>query len=434
MSVFKYNGIELPYCDIVDFSQDAVSDDSDTDWHLLKMSIKLQAIISPDYLGILVSQLMIAGDTPGTDSAADIMRAVRSRLMQRRRPLSFTFNGAQLIPNAIGQGTVDAKNGPIPQSCSIIEATNNTFIITYHIIAHYWENNDVDPFSATDKVRNKAGGNVLYNRWTETMDIDSKDFTRRTRQGKYIIRSDNRDGKVADELRNQMAVLAVPSGFLRDSSSYVLSPDGLGISYTIVDQEVFKMPPKGAYKADGEYIESATQNGAIRYGEVRVSLEGGKDTDQSNLILKAIAIAVTKLFNEGAKRQNGNNAGVNQFSILERCSVKMGLYDNSAEVQIRAMCKPGKKRVQGVTGLAGMSTFTPLSDGNPAGGLGPLYRLRGSANLLLQTAAYYDPSLTDNQLEGRNVPGVTNTNIPTADTSALNHGLLPGQAGQNREP
>ncbi len=138
MSLLSYNGVFLPYSTATQFDQRALRDESDTDWYLTEFNIKAQCVVNKNYLGLLAPDLA-PGGVPVTDNAAAIMAAIRTRLMQHRRRLSFTFNGVELIPQPQQgvPGTVDAQNGPKPQSCQIVQLTNVTFLIVYHIIARY---------------------------------------------------------------------------------------------------------------------------------------------------------------------------------------------------------------------------------------------------------------------------------------------------------
>lgn len=435
MSVVTYNDITLPYAQITQFSQEALGDDKgDTDWCYTKFDITVQCVLNANYLALVAPDLIRGDGSLATTNASDIMAVIRSRLLQRRRAFSMTFNGAQLIPESAGgvPGTVDARNGPIPKSCDVRQLTNTTFLMTYNIVAHYWENNDVSQNNPI--VKNKKGSQILYNRWSETVDFDHCQYTKRTRQGKFIIRSDNQEGNIADQVRQQMAIVGVPPGFLRESSHYTVSPDGLGIEYTIVDREVFKLPPAPAFESEGYYRESTTHAvGTIRSCECRVKLKGDKFTDQSALITKAIGIASNKLFTR-SKQLGGRNAIIR---ILE-ASLEVNLYKNEVEyVAIYMMsatperlAEIGEDPINGVAGFAGIKTDTPLSDGVTTP---PKYFGRGTASLLLKAAAYFDPNLLNQQLMPDT--GTAANTLVTRGYGAQQFGvgLEVGQAGNEKE-
>lgn len=519
------------------FSQDVVRDESGTDWHLTKFEIKTACIINANYLAMLAPDLFVAGN-PVTSNPADIMAVVQPRLMQHRRDLSFTFNGVELIPRPQQglTGTVDAMNGPKPQSCTYTLLTNTTFLMTYYIIAHYWVNNKVNPRdqaaihaallsvdaaedvltlaretgddfviaaaeaalqAAKDRldalgaplVVNQPGNDVLYNRWSESVTIDEQNYTRRTREGKFIIRSDNADGKLADELRSQMAVVSVPDGFVRESARYTVDQSGLGLSYTIIDKEVFKQPPGKAFKAQGYYIESTPLlMGGVRFAEVVVTLWGDKSGDQSELASLAVRVASNKLDARGKQGQAFKAA------IFKDASMRMQLYENKVEFRIKAMIGPDKARTFGQAGaIGGVRAFLhgvfginviqavrgALGEGaapNPGAGAGaagvgaaaaaqrlpapapdnplnsfvgmdasapgsdddstpPSFLDRGTASLLLQAAAYYDPSLRDTKL-GPGKPFGDNAKSvkESSHTQLTGTARKVGEAGKTKEP
>ncbi len=428
MSVVTYNGVTLPYAQITQFAQDAIGDDvSNTDFVLTKFDIKVTCIINANYLNEL--NTLIANGQPVTDNAALIMDAIRQSLLERRKQLSVTMNGRELIPqNQVGANptaTVDAQNGPIPQSCFITDLTNVTFILHYHIIAHYWEKTAVNAANS-NPVTNERGNNVLYNRWTETVELDDCQISTRTREGKFAIRSDNFEGKVADEVRSQFAVLSCPQGFLRQSANYVLAPDGLALQYRIVDKEQFKMPPVGAFKAEGQYIETGTNGGALRIGMAWVRLKGNNDVfKQAFLMQQAVAIAASKILLAGGalnKAVKGvslagvPNVGIGGFAILRSVVCTVNMYENEVECRMEVTLRANQQRISGAVVTNPNMCYTPFTDNRPDRNPPP-YKDRGTANLLLRAAAYYDPSLTDTQLN--------------KITGQMTRGREPGQEGAN---
>lgn len=440
MSVLTYDNISLPYGHTSSFRQEVVYDDqSGTDWMCTKFDIQVNAVININYLQAIsatFTSLTVA------NNAAVIMKAIRQRLLQPRRQLSFSVNGYELIPaQTAGVGKADALNGPKPQSCDITELNSVTFMISYHIIAHYWENNRIDPLTLV--VTNRVGSNVLTNRWSETVTIDNCMYSTRTRSGKFMIRSDNKDGYIADMMRSQMAVVAVPEGFIRERSEYTQTPDGLGLQYTVTDKEVFKLPPPPAFEADGEYREEMI-NGATRKATYRVRLRGSKSklvSPQDRLVNVAIGMVAIKL-------------RLGLASLAEHAALTVGSYDNWVEFTCTARMNNSKDVKYGLStngasggatapntkdsGFAGFMTkvgfskyacLTPFSED---GTLPPPYQDRGSAGMLLQAAKYYDPSLQENRLG----PGDmwSNTNPLTSQiNSQMNAGVKVGQAGIQAE-
>ena len=431
MAEIAYNGVVLPYCKTTQYSQDAFYD-ADTTWMRQDFNIVVESYFTSDYLQLLAPQLI-----GRTDNAATIMSVVRSRLLQPRKQLSVKCSGVEVIPAVQqgNQGTVDAANGPHPQHCNVIQMNDTTFIVTWAIKASYWENNRVGVPAAGVTIVNQRGNPVLSNRWSETQDIDNCMYTKRTREGKYIIRSDNSAGFIVDRFREQMAILAVPLGFLRESSSYTVAPDGLSLSYRIVDMEQYKLPPVQVYEAQGQYTEQVLKYGAQRFGEVRLTLKGAKTTDQGKLILAALGIASNKLNANGAKTDVvglGGPGAPKRFSMMEYCNLTVDMYHNIVAIHMRTRMLQSKIFAEGEENKdkgrywsynIGAFTFTPGTDDRVA--LPPPYPIGGTTagpvnRMLLQAAAYYDPSLV----------GVT----VDEKTGQFTGGLLEvGQAGRLRE-
>lgn len=395
MSVLTYNGVTLPYCFHTSFRQEALYDDlGHTDWYSTKFDITVQAVINKNYAALL-------GVT--AQDPASMMGTFRRKLLAPRQALSVKFNGVDLIPSkpSGNAGNVDTQNGPFPQSCDITLMTNTTFLVNYHIITYRWETS-----------ASTTPNNVLFNRWTETMDIDQRNYTTRTRHGKMMIRSDNPEGWTADQLRSYMCVTGVPPGFVRQSSQYTVDPSGLALSYTIVDKEVFWAPPKPAYQAEGYFVESGTFGGAKRIGEVHVTLHGSKESKQEELIDRAIEIGMSKLILSGVQLGAGNIQNGPQTAALSGCSVKFDLYENSVTFSAKALLAPIGGGVPGVPGRikngVDAMDYKPLVSapvGSDPGDAArawpnniPNHKDYGSANLLLQAAKYWDPSLAGTKL------------------------------------
>lgn len=445
MSIVRYNGITLPYAFATQFHQDAVYDDvSGTDRCYTRFDIHVQCIVNADYMPMLAAELLDNG-VAVTTNPADIMDAVRTTLLRPRQTLSYLVNGVDLIPPKQGTnvGFVDAKNGPTPMRCVISEVTNTTFVVSFHVVAHYWENTVVDP-EGVPIADNFNSNDVLFNRWSETVTLDNCMMSRRTREGKFVIRSDNKSGMIVDQFRSQMAVLSIPLGFLRESAKYTVTPDGLGLAYTITDVENFKPPPAPAFEADGDFYMTSTNNGAVRFGECRVRLKGAKTTKQDELIKTAIIVAYTKMVINGAAV---NDQGA--LKLLKFSGVRIGMWENTVEVVVRGMLKARKERFKGSTLIGGLNTKVPLvdPDANPGGGQAdsgpnyiPPYTDRGTARLLLRAAAYYDPNinLPDLNLASQIAPNNDSYNPKTKGGSQRTqlvggNNMEVGEAGRRQE-
>lgn len=439
MSAFNYNGITLPYPLIRTFRQEVIRDESDTDWCLSRFDIRVEAVLNYNYLSTIVPASFPITPTTAplqTADAAYIMKAIRERLMEHRKTLSVTFNGTELIPKVQQglTGTVDAQNGPKPQSCDIFHLGNDTYLVSYRIVAHYWEHNQVFPGTNPPSIVNRQGKPVLYNRWSETVEIDALNFSRRTREGKFIIRSDNPEGKIADFYRIQLAVLSVPTGWLRESSRYTQSPDGLAIQYTVVDREVFKKPPSPAFRAEGSYSEHISKGDGKATATCTIRLFGDKETSQALLVSTAFHVVNQKMLLRGASFTEAPE-GAERATLLQAIT-EVDMYQNVVSYTCQTLFLPANVRLNGVpVDKFKAMARTPLSPANAP--YVPNYWKRGTASYLLQAAAYYDPSLG-----GRLGKGKTTAHSPRVDVGdgqvqmsvPGSANFLPGEAGLRREP
>lgn len=446
MSLITYNGITLPYPISTQFDQDAVYDDSGTDLTYIKLSVRVEYIINAAYIEQLAPTV---ADTTVPDNAAAIMSFIRSKLLQPRKVFIFKTGPYDLLPAFLqaNSGSVDAKNGPKPLYCNIIRLNEVTFLMRYGIEAHYWENNELDGDSWLQT--NKPGSAALSHRWEESVAMDNCMVTTKTRKGTVVLRTDNPQGLIADDLRSTMATLSVATGYLRKSSNYTVTPDGVKLQYTLVDEEYFKLPPKPAYFADGYYRETTSPGGAVRYGECSVTLRGCNDQDvsaQNELCRVAIIIVGGKL------KINGGIAAPRQgFALLRGAELRVSMWKNEVTFSASMMLSGKRQRVIGIPlgpnpfgeGIAqGGFVYVPFVDKpeinmpgvpTPPDNPPPVYYNRGTAGYLLTIARYYDPNAVDNALTGQSqaVTGV----LPGDEVrgNQLPRGLQPGQAGRRAE-
>lgn len=388
----------------VNFARKALYEESRTDWYVTQFDIRIQCMLNMSYLNVNTTPGGVGIIRPvNLTKPANIVNLLWTMLMTPRKKLSYNVDGVEMIPQSQANltGGVDAMNGPQPQHCNIMQLTPTSFILDYHIIAHYWVNNKGDGSTG-----NLKGNNVLYNRWSEQIMMDETMHTTRIRQGTMRIRSDNTSQITPDDLRSDMVVLSIPYKFVRAQSQYAISPDGLTLGYKIVDREVFKLPPTPAFKAEGYFLELGTKPGAVyREGIVNVRLYGAPNIPQSQLYVAAWTIAAQKMSaNLGAPQKgvydNPQADGTTKevafpqlkIPLLSSVQRKIWLYENIVEVEARALLNFSTARIAGAPIGQGPLTETPGSD--DVAKIPPPYTDRGAAGLFLRAAAYWDPSVT----------------------------------------
>lgn len=438
--IISYNGVTLPYAATSRFDKTAVPDPSNTDLTLMQYAIEVVVTLNYRYMAAVIGDGDDADGMQFQNAAACQVR-IHDLLMERRKRLSVKFNNFEYIPDTgSARSPVDALNGPVPQYCRMIDMGNETFILQYGIVAHYYDIVGVDPESLETLPGRSP---VVYNRWKETVDIDEIGASVKTREGSFRIRSDPRSPITPDELRGDMAVLSIPDGFLRKSSKFSVSEDGLTLTYSITDQEYWKLPPTPAYVADGYYRETALgPAGAVKHAQCRTFLRGTNYNDQTLLLEKALSVCLSKLALVGAPlKKGGSNAAILISAVME---VKH--YRNEVDVVITAMIPVGNKRFGKVpdpkmrlAGLTQLMTQVPFSESLPGvpGGdpPAPPQRTYGEASLLLTAASYFDPAAGNAALkQGPQFVeiviggfGGKNPTIPYGGQKVVNNGTVPGK-------
>jgi hypothetical protein len=330
------NAIELSYVNTKSIVDEPIYSDDGTEYLYTRRFVHVEAVVSSSLLPALAGE-----------SSTQTMARIKHLLEQPRkqlwffvgRDLLFQSPGPQPLPGAVDSNgnplppvIADAKWGPFPRHCTINRiGGTESYNIDYAIETFVQECPGQSPENPPPA--------YLSHRWRESISIDEKAYSRRTRTGKIVTRSDFYTNP--DAIRGVVTPRLLP-GFRRVTSEYVLQEDGLAMQYTFVDQEVYLMPPAPAFKAEGEYIESV-QEGAIRFGECRVRLEGSK-TDflggKARLLQLALLIVRNKLELAGVMKTG-------QYLFLKDGAIREDMYDNIVEVRYRGMMQPLKAKTQG---------------------------------------------------------------------------------------
>lgn len=447
MSILSYNGLTFPCNQTTKF--DCVSQYDpmgSVDWICTTYTISAVCLIHLKYLDVIVASMPAGAEKTfilNSGNAAAILRSMKNIFMRPRKQLNFIVNGVDQIPSVVfgNAGTVDARNGPIPKRFDFSFVTSESILLNIQVQADYWENQ----LAAGSSVINNTTCPVMYNRWEETVRIDDYDLSTRTRTGSYAIRSDNSQGKIADQLRNDFAILAIPPGFLRTRREYKQSPDGLSIHYTIEDKEQKRMPPLlyeppgiiseafglpilpvgVAFHSKVTYKETTGNALAVRYGSCVVTLVGGRATTATSLAYTAIGIAVNRVIVATDFKIGGPNTFIPLGS-----SFAHDRESNTVQFSINVQYKQIRSRTAGIIGFTNQLALDPISP-NLTGI--PPYLDRGTAGLLIQAAAYYDPDIVNNKVSKKIPPEIPKEISLINPGSQMSVGKIPGQAGKDGE-
>lgn len=184
----------------------------------------------------------IVGALPPTSNTA-----VRHFLMQPRGTLVYNIGGVAVAPGLAGivggiealrsptdvvdDFVMDAKNGPIPLHCNVVEVRGTkTFLVDWAIETYV---NECYLFKESQSL-----SALLSQRWTMQEDLDQDFFATRTIIGHAIFRSDRLDalGANPDDYRAWL-FHAVPPNFQRNVQQVIASEDGTRLDYVLVDRE-----------------------------------------------------------------------------------------------------------------------------------------------------------------------------------------------------
>jgi hypothetical protein len=359
MSRLIYNGVELSYIRTQSFEFNPVYDDAGVDYLWTEVNIQVEAIMSGT-----------AAPAQGGETPTQTMVRVRGLLETPRRTLQFFVNTNALLDTTV---TPDVKTGPIPGPVTINQISEATFMVSFKITTYIAE-----------CPAGSAPPAYISHRWKETVSIDENFYTTKTRTGKIYSRTDINTN--ADSLRG-LVIPPIDNGFKVTKIEVTLQEDGLALMYSFEEKEVFLQPPAPATKAEGDYIESSTTpGGAIRTGEVRVRLEGAKNSDTGALLQRAVLIAVTKVSPDGPIATKGNE---DRPTKLVAAAVRQSMWENKVEVNLKVQYTSTPSRIKGVA--MDLKRFTVPPVGSEPGTLPPDPGLRGTAGLQLVAAAFQDP-------------------------------------------
>lgn len=378
------------------------------------------------------------------ESAPAAFARIEHYLEQPRKRLTYVINGTTVLDVAALQsvtGTGDVANGPMPEVLSVVRVDGGAAIwVEFKVVAHV----RICPGTTPQ--------GYLSNRWKESITIDDTARTTRTRTGRVILRS---DFQVAPDSFRGLATPPIPAGFVRESSNYEITTDGLQVQYVFVDKESYFLPSRGTFKSKATYKETCA-NGATRFAEVNCHVEGDVRSNRRDLLAIAISIAMQRLDRAGISRVATTGRWVATGAFSEE------LFEPIVDVQIRAMLKPGpapsdgRGRLTNTVGNVPPDRFVP---GIGAGRLEPIFQrpveginvpgkpslfvgwgeapfgsvgagspnpgVRGTAGLTLLAAALNDPCLSQTILNAELVGGNGNGPIflpQNADTGSSSGG------------
>ncbi len=279
MSSLVYNGIPIIFARITTAAEVQYDQKSNQQLRQVKHTVTCSGEISP---AILPAEL-------GETNAGQVLARIRSALTSPRKQLQ-VFIGDFLYLNSPAAGNaVDVANGPFPRHVDVQQITGSN-LITVNIVI------ETSLYECYDGSPGTPGTDAFLPAWTthtfsEQMSIDENWFTTRRRTGMLTVRA---DANLSPDNFRDVVIPPIPRGFRRVSSDYTIQEDGLAMSYTYVDKEVYKEPPAGITRFEGERMSESDEKGCIFKQTIRVKLWGNKQTSKAKLL----AVAGFLIFNQ----------------------------------------------------------------------------------------------------------------------------------------
>lgn len=280
---------------------------------------------------------------------------IKARLMTPRQELYYQ-NGSLTLRSP----GPDANLGPKPLSCSMAPLTGGYFLVEFAISACLPECKD-----------NPIPSPVVSLKWSQSESFDENWLSTVTTRGKLVVRSDLRQS--ADSFRH-LCVPGMLADFRRESIEFTLSESGCELGFSVVDKELPGPLPGGVTRAEGQCV-IVVSKGALRRGQVDVTLGAPKGVSRADLMSIATRMCLSKLRFEGL--QATPIIGGSFRESLFKPEVSVSLQCNNL-VQLGSTVSTGAVRSAGRT--------PGVVPGNPP--LAPPVRSRLIA---LLSAPFFDP-------------------------------------------
>lgn len=324
MSRIVYNGVTLPLTRVNDLALEEVRSEDGIDYLYHRFTLDVSCKVTTD--------LPMFGTGPNPPTAAATIVQARNLLMQPRKTLQVFMGGQFDYPSALGvklggglpetgisqpDATLleiigpDPAGGPFPEQVAVSNIiAGNSMDVRFKIVG------------ALRPCSDGGAGLVVSNRYAVEFAYDENFYCTRSIRGKLVIKqgTDISGQFTADNFR-QYCIPTLPAGYKRSSLVFNVSSDGLTLSYSIVDKEVFATAPKPATSVSAQYVEAMSDMGTVMTAGITVSLTGAVGTPRAALITLAGKIAASRYDENNGDRMNG-------FTITE------DLYENKVTLSL----------------------------------------------------------------------------------------------------
>ncbi len=274
MISYRYNGVFVQLARTTELSFEMMREPYGVDFINTTYDIRVKGFLSE-------SEGQFPGVNGQTKITATTLNAIKARLESPRGTFEYRIGDVPIVSVPFPP---DANLGPYPYPCRITEQGVNSGVWMVECGIKVAVIDCADACAARDP--------VVSLRWTQTETFDQNWNSNLITDGRVVVRSDLRQN--ADNFRTQ-ATPPLLNDYIRTVSRYTLDPSGLKLDFHYEDQEVDRLPPFPATKARGTYVVRADFPGFKRVGTVGIHLEGQKGTSRKALLIKAVAMAYSKL-------------------------------------------------------------------------------------------------------------------------------------------
>ena len=322
-----YGNVQLHNCKTLGWSQEIVYDDSKTDQMFVRYKLRFECLLHAQAYAQWSktdgSIPIFTGDFNSNELAhADSCMSLREmlrRLKSPRQELRVTMGNNIMLDvrpfTASGGGGdtegiwLDVENGPKPQRVEVTQLTTGQIAGA----AVFTLNFEID---CTCLLCPSGNVNfVISNRWSIGESMDANFFTTRSITGKMRVASAALNAEIA-------RLLILPSleyGFRRDSIDYSVAADGLEVTYTVKDRQVYQAAPWPCTRMEGTHTES-TKDGILFNSTVQVEVEGHPGASKAAMLAWIIGVMESRLgdlskLNTAQKGPNGKA----ELAYVESC-------------------------------------------------------------------------------------------------------------------
>lgn len=309
---FAYNGCWLPFRVVEGFEQQDVYEG--TRYVCTRKVLTVSALLSPDIPNLL---------RPGEDMSSALTR-IQHCLEQPRKRLEVLFSDGFLISAGPED---DVEHGPMPEVLNVVSLPGSrNAVVRFRVTCHQRKCPE-NPAADTG---------ITYLAWKDAATIDASFVTTRRRSGQIWFASNflEKNKKTPDDFQ-WACIPGIPRGFVREHKYYAMEESGLRAFFEVEDRQVHYLPPAPAVRASGRFELVAGENGAKLFGQCSVKLIGEPEGNNEALKATAIAVAMRRIEQENPAMANGR--------MLITGTVGGELYENSAEVSLRAVMAPRRQ-------------------------------------------------------------------------------------------